>query len=81
MSECEVLFLGDSMFRYLSEHLSEQVSDFVPGVYFRSGAKVEDLFGDQNAQELISKKTRACVIHIGTNDLKSPSSSVLETEL
>ena len=40
MSDCEVMFLGDSMFRYMAEQIPAQVHSFVPGVYFRSGAKV-----------------------------------------
>ena len=72
--ECDVIFLGDSQFRYLAEHITKANPKFVPGVYFRSGAKVEDLSGDHIAQ-LFSQKTRACVIHVGTNNLKSLGSS------
>ncbi len=79
MKDCELMLLGDSMLRYISEHIPERVGGFVPGVYFRSGAKVDDLFEDHSAQEFISKKTRACIIHIGTNDLKTPSSCVSRT--
>ena len=63
------------MFRYLSQHIPARVKDFVPAVYFRSGAKVEDLFGG-SAWDMISQKTRVCVVHVGTNDLKNPTKSV-----
>ena len=72
MSDCQVLFVGDSQFRYLSEHIPDKVNNFVPSVYFRSGAKVDDLFQDLSALD-VSQKTRACVIHVGTNNLKVPT--------
>ena len=77
MSDCEVVFLGDSLFRYLSQHIPLKVSDLKPAVYFRSGAKVEDLRGG-SAWDMISQKTRMCVVHVGTNDLKNPSVSVFD---
>ena len=76
MSDCEVMFLGDSMFRYMAEQIPAQVHGFVPGVYFRSGAKVEDLC--EAHHEYVSQKTQACVIHFGTNNLKQTSVSVTE---
>ena len=74
MNDCEIMFLGDSMFRYMAEQIPAQVQSFVPGVYFRSGAKVEDLY--EAHHEFVSQKTRACVIHFGTNNLKHPRISV-----
>ena len=73
-SDCDVIFFGDSQFRYLAEPISKNNPNFVPAVYFRSGAKVEDLCGDKMAQ-LFSQNTRACVVHIGTNSLKSSNVS------
>ena len=79
--DCDVVFVGDSQFRYISEHISNANPNFVPNVCFRSGAKVEDLSTDHIAH-LFSQITHACVIHVGTNNLKSvyasPSSVFLK---
>ena len=61
------------MFRYMAEQIPAEVQSFVPGVYFRSGVKVEDLY--EAHHEFVSQKTRACVIHFGTNCLKHPKIS------
>ena len=75
LSDCELVFIGDSLFRYLAQQIPSQINDIVPAVYFRSGAKVEDLFGG-HVSNMISQKTRVCVVHVGTNDLKDSSKSV-----
>ena len=59
----------------MSQHIPSSVDELVPAVYFRSGAKVEDLFRG-SAWDMISQKTQVCVVHVGTNDLKDPVSSV-----
>lgn len=71
MTESEILFIGDSMFRYLHQHLPIRVNDLTPAVYFLSGGKTGDLFQGDHAGGFVSQKTRACVIHVGTNDLKT----------
>ena len=76
MTECDVMFFGDSIFRYLFEHIPSQVNGMVPGIYFRSGAKVDNLFQGESAQNLVSKKTHTYVLHVGINDLKMRDLSV-----
>ena len=76
--DCDVVFVGDSQFRYISEHISNANPNFVPNVCFRSGAKVEDLSTDHIAH-FFSQITHACVIHVGTNNLPLDGEFLIET--
>ena len=74
INECDVVFVGDSIFKHLYQYLLKVVDNLGPGVYFRSGACIDDL-RDQCVQ-IIGDKTQMCAIHLRTNDLEVASNSV-----
>ena len=40
LEDCEVLFIGDSLFRYLNAHIPDRIVGLVPGVRFLPGLKL-----------------------------------------
>ena len=69
LDDCGVLFIGDSIFRHLSNHIPPGLLNSVPGVGFYSGRKISTLFA--NFGKYVSHKTHTCVLHVGTNDINS----------
>ena len=67
--ECDILFVGDSIFRHLSKHIPDTICDLVPGVCFYAGRTVSTLFG--NFCQYVSQKTKILVLHVGTNDVSN----------
>ena len=67
LENCDVLFVGDSIFRYLSEQLPPKIGLLVPGVKFVSGA-TGDTFTEK-CLALVSHQVIVCVIHVGTNEV------------
>ena len=69
LENCDVLFVGDSIFRYLSEQLPPKIGLLVSGVKFVSGATVHTV--TEECLALVSRQVKVCVIHVGTNEVKT----------
>ena len=74
--ECDVMFLGDSQFCHLIDHIPDQIVGLVPGVKFLSGANVDSMTEECESQ--ISDHVKVCVIHVGTNDLNTQKNRTRE---
>ena len=68
LDQCDVLFWGDSIFRYLHDHIPDRIGSLVPAVRYQSGAKVASL--TEECETLLSHQLKVCIIHVGTNNLK-----------
>ena len=68
LDKCDVLFWGDSMFRYLHDHIPDRIGSLVPAVQYLSGAKVASLI--EECETFLSHHLKVCIIHVGTNNLK-----------
>ena len=68
LDKCDVLFWGDSIFRYLHDHIPDSIGSLVPAVRYLSGAKVASL--TEECETLLSHQLKVCIIHVGTNNLK-----------
>ena len=69
LDKCDALFLGDSIFRYLHHHIPDNIGSLVPAVRYLSGAKVATL--TEECETLLSHHLKVCVIHVGTNNVKT----------
>ena len=59
IDDSEILFIGDSIFRYLSGHIPNEINGLVPGVCFLSGAQVDTILS--TCAQYVSQKTRLCL--------------------
>jgi len=64
----QILYIGDSMFRWMSEMVPARVCGKVPGVVFQSGKKVDEVFPFVEAS---LGHSEVVVLHVGANDIKS----------
>ena len=67
MADCDVVFLGDSMFRRLSAHMPARVGRLVPGICLLAGRRIAEVSDYLDAT--VSKQTKLVVLMFGTNDI------------
>ena len=70
----DILYFGDSMFRYLSENLPSKLQGANPAVLFQSGSKIQEAFS--LLEDHLDPHLAAIVLHVGANNVKEPCVSV-----